>query len=144
LRQIIGAYCPESRGDSSKAACPARNSETDATRVVFDPSVLRGVFSRDEDAARACAENYARHIESVLRDLVGSVSAGDLAATDRESHRLAGAAANVGGPALQEAAAALCGAARAGDHRGCAAGLDRIMIEASALLAAIPRIGTNG
>lgn len=107
--------CSESTGPAPRPKVSVKQEETGKTPVVFD---RRGLLDRLMGDAELAAELVGVFLEDLPRQLEAlrsSLTAGDLAAAERQAHSVKGASANVGGEALRAAAFAIEKAGKAGD-----------------------------
>ncbi len=90
---------------------------------VFD---TRGMMTRmmgDEVLARRIMEGFLEDIPKQIETLKTYLKAGDIMRAERQSHTIKGAAANIGGEAMREAAYEMEKMAKAGDLEAVTAGL---------------------
>jgi CheY-like chemotaxis protein/HPt (histidine-containing phosphotransfer) domain-containing protein len=90
------------------------------TPVFDEPAFLERVMG-DRELAGAIVAAFLDDMPQQIAELQSSLAAGDNAAASRRLHRICGAAATVGGVALQNAALAMEETGRAGDLRSMAA-----------------------
>ncbi|MHB8893507.1 MAG: response regulator [Candidatus Limnocylindrales bacterium] len=104
---------------------------------VFDKEGLLARLMDDEGLARTVAGAFLDDIPRRIATLRGYLGTGDAAGALRQAHSIKGAAANIGGEALREAAFRVEEAARSGDLDGAAGRLPTLEIEFGRLAEAL-------
>jgi len=108
-----------------------------AAAPVFNRAAFRQRLMNDEKLAGIVIHAFLGDLPGQLQQLKDLQTAGDPQSISRQAHKIKGAAANVGGEALQSLAAALEQSARAGNVTALAARLAEVDRQADALFAAL-------
>ena len=82
---------------------------------IFDRAAMLERLMDDEELARTILDGFLEDIPRQIEALRGYLEAGDAPGAGRQAHTIMGAAANVGGERLREAAFEMEKAAKAGD-----------------------------
>lgn len=83
--------------------------------AVFDPAVLGDMFNGDMAVMAAVLQTFATSTDSNVDAIHDAMAQGDLLATSLLAHKIKGACAQSGAPAMEKAARVLEQAARSGD-----------------------------
>ena len=105
---------------------PSEQATAGAATPVWDKAAMIARLMDDEDLARTIAAGFLEDIPRQVEALSSALHNGDIAASERLTHTILGAAANVGGENLRAVAAAMEHAAAAGDLNEVSAGLPRM------------------
>ena len=123
----------------------SKRQEADSTgchpndRGVWDNAALLARMSGDVEMEKIMLKSFLAHMPQQITKLRAFAEAGDLADATRQAHSIKGAAANVGGVAMQAVAAAMETAGRAGDLDGITSRLDDLEKAHELLVQAIMR-----
>jgi PAS domain S-box-containing protein len=128
---------PEARGLGEREQPAAVSPQ------VFDEAALLERVMGDREVAGAIIGAFLEDVPEQLTGLQSSLSAGDNAAALQQVHRIRGAAATVGGVALQRAALATEENGRAGDLRAMAAQFCELQQQFQAARDAMERLKTG-
>ena len=125
LADILEQWLPRSQADDrmrnndkEKETSSGKDDSTiidDHACMVFDRIGMMARLMDDEELAGTVAEGFLDDIPKQIELLRGYLEAGDVPGTQRQSHTIKGASANVGGEALSAIAFKIENAARAGD-----------------------------
>jgi len=102
---------PEGSGLTRQMIAPAAQEA-----VVFDRAAFIERLLGDTEVARTIAKAFLEDMPVQIQKLAEAVKAGDALLAGQQAHRIKGAAANVGGEALREAALEMEKAGRAEDR----------------------------
>jgi HPt (histidine-containing phosphotransfer) domain-containing protein len=108
-----------------EAEAKAVEAESEAQEV-FHWSELMDRLMGDAELGQIIIEGFLGDIPIQIEKLKEFVQSGDTAAATRQAHTIKGASANVGAPALRQAAWDLEERGNAGDLSGIAAGVPRL------------------
>ena len=129
----------------AKAAQPSENQPVTPTVVppsepaipVFNRTAFLRRLMNDEQLARIIIQAFLGDMPGQIKQLKDVVAAGETQRIGQQAHKIKGAAANVGGEALQALAAALEQAAKANDQARMAARMSELDPQFDALLEAL-------
>jgi PAS domain S-box-containing protein len=149
LRQALQQWLPAScRADAARQelAAEATTSESGVTPAqaasasVFDYPGLRSRLAEDDELVREVVEAFLGDMPEQIAQLQAAVQAGDIALATRQSHKIKGAAANVGGVALSAQALYLEQVSKAGDLSSLRQALAALTERFTELAAAMQKI----
>jgi two-component system, sensor histidine kinase and response regulator len=106
-----GAEAPPSPAGVGEAV----RDSTGTAPPLFDPEILRRRMMNDENLADRVLGEFSRDIPQRIAELREALEREDADGAGRIAHRIQGAAANIGSPALRIAAREMEAAGRAGD-----------------------------
>ena len=101
--------------------------------AVWDRQALLGRLLGDADLARTIVAGFLEELPAQLEAIAGMLQADDVAGIERQAHMIKGAAANIGGMALSEAAKAMEKTAGAGTVNSLTQRLDALKEQFAAL-----------
>jgi CheY-like chemotaxis protein/HPt (histidine-containing phosphotransfer) domain-containing protein len=111
---------------------------------VFDMAGMMARMMDDEDLARTVVGGFLEDLPKLIKALKGYLEAGDVPGTERQSHTIKGASANMGGEALRKVAFEMEKAAKAGDLKSVAARLPELEIQFARLKTAMEQHFNRG
>lgn len=106
---------PEVESEVTETIPTTTTIKIDDSAVTFDKASFLARVLDDEELARTLAEAFLVDLPVQVAALVDAVAANDLLATERQAHKIKGAAANVGGEALRATTNAIEKAGKARD-----------------------------
>ena len=87
--------------------CGSRSWKPATEEIIFDKTVLLGLFDGDHEAAAEIIADFLGDAPRLIATLREAVESGDHACVRRQAHTLKGASANVGAQALRMLSARL-------------------------------------
>ncbi|MCX7019004.1 MAG: response regulator [Candidatus Sumerlaeota bacterium] len=131
LAEALNKWLPEEKADGGKEAAADGDASSFITpdpSSIFDRADMMARLMGDEAMARIVAERFLEDIPRRIDVLRGCLDAGDAAGAECQAHAIKGAAANMGGERLLEAAFEMEKAAKAGGleaAKACMTGLEK-------------------
>ena len=114
--------------------------QEDTQNLVFDYAALSRRLMDDEDLIRTVVEAFLVDMEEQIEQLITSAEEGDCEAAAAQSHKIKGAAANVGGMALNDHALSMELAGKAGELETVRQALPELELRFSSLQSAMDKI----
>jgi len=111
---------------------------------VFDMAGMMARMMDDEDLARTVVGGFLEDLPKLIKALKGYLEAGDVPGTERQSHTIKGASANMGGEALRKVAFEMEKAAKAGDMKSVADRLPELENQVARLKGAMNEFAKGG
>ena len=121
VQRVLKRWLPESKLEQTEDVAVQQGEEVeldstlDTQKLVFDHAALSNRLMDDEDLIRTVTEAFLGDMEEQIEQLKTMVAEGDCQAAAAQSHKIKGAAANVGGMAFSEQALSMEQAGKAGE-----------------------------
>jgi len=121
VQRVLQRWLPESKPEQAEDVAVQQGEEVeldstlDTQKPVFDHAALSNRLMHDEDLIRTVTEAFLGDMKEQIEQLKTMVAEGDCQAAAAQSHKIKGAAANVGGMAFSEQALSMEQAGKAGE-----------------------------
>ena len=114
LAEMLEKWLPDDEADEKETSgstdepvetkSRAQNNKKKTVVPVFDEAAMMSRLMDDKDLAKIVIAGFIEDIPMQIETLKGCLDINDIASAERQAHTIKGAAANVGGEALREAA----------------------------------------